>query len=62
MKWYRDYTENMLTTSQDYYELLYKKNPEQYDTFNLLTNYKKRLKELTSDRQDLVSEIEACNF
>ena len=61
MKWCRDYTENMYDHSQDYYELLYK-NPEQYDTFNLLTNYKKRLKELTSDRQDLVSEIEACNF
>ena len=61
MKWYRDYTENSYDHSQGSIDILIK-NDGKYEMFSILTNYKKKLKELTSDMPVLVEFIENCNF
>lgn len=61
MKWYRDYTENAYDHSQGSIDILIK-NDGKYEMFSILTNYKKKLKELTSDMPVLAEFIENCNF
>ncbi|WP_332028712.1 hypothetical protein [Kaistella sp.] len=61
MKWYRDYTENSYDHSQGSIDILIK-NDGKYEMFSILTNYKKKLKELTSDMPVLAEFIENCNF
>lgn len=61
IKWYRDYTENAYDHSQDSYDIFIR-NDGKYEFFNLFTNYKKKLKELTSDKKELADFIDNCNF
>lgn len=61
MKWYRDYTENAYDHSQGSIDILIK-NDGKYEMFSILTNYKKKLKEITSDMPVLAEFIESCNF
>lgn len=61
MKWYRDYTENAYDHSQGSIDILIK-NDGKYEMFSILTNHKKKLKELTSDMPVLAEVIDNCNF
>ncbi|ACU08351.1 hypothetical protein FIC_01909 [Flavobacteriaceae bacterium 3519-10] len=61
MKWYRDFTENAYDHSQGSYDIFIR-NDGEYGFLNMLTNYKKKLKELTSDNSGLAEVIDNCNF
>ena len=61
MKWYRDYTENVYDHSQGSLEVWIKSDGK-YEIFSILTNHKKKLKELTSDMPVLAEVIDNCNF
>ena len=61
IKWYRDYNENMYDHSQGSYEIIVK-SPNEYVFLDVLTNNRKKLKEIMSDREDLFPLIEEINY
>lgn len=61
MKWYRDFTENAYDHSQGSYDIFIRSDGK-YEFLNMLTNYKKKLNELTSGNSGLAEVIDTCNF
>ena len=61
IKWYRDYNENMYDHSQGSYEIIVK-SPNEYVFLDVLTNNRKKLKEIMYDRPDLFQLIEQINY
>ena len=61
IKFYRDYTENMYDHSQGSYEIIVK-NQNEYVFLDFLTNNRKKLKEIMSDRSDLFPLIDKINY
>lgn len=61
MKWYRDYTEHPYDNSQGSYDIFIR-NDGKYEFFTILTNYKKKLKELIPNNPEIAQIIDNCNF
>ena len=61
IKWYRGYNENMYDHSQGSYEIIVK-SPNEYVFLDVLTNNRKKLKEIMYDRPDLFQLIEQINY
>ena len=61
LKWYKSYSENNFDHSDIVSDILIN-DKEIYQVFNILTNNKKRLKEITSDKPELLPIIEKFNF